>query len=61
MSKLREAGFVPYLTTIGGSGLGVLETLESESTGDIGSGDFSSKDREELAQWVESRQGWLYV
>ena len=49
---------MPYLTTIGGSGLGVLNA--SESMAAIG-GEFSTKGREELAQWVESRQGWLYV
>jgi len=58
MSTLTKAGFVPYLTTIGGSGLGVLNA--SESMAAIG-GEFSTKGREELAQWVESRQGWLYV
>lgn len=58
MSKLTEAGFVPYLTTIGGSGLGALDL--PEGVGAITSG-FSCKDGEELAQWVENRQGWLYV
>lgn len=58
MCKLTEAGFVPYLTTIGGSGLGALSS--EESVGAIADG-FSTKDREELAEWVENRQGWLYV
>ena len=58
MCKLREAGFVPYLTTIGGSGLGALSS--GESVGAVTDG-FSTKDREELAEWVENRQGWLYV
>jgi hypothetical protein len=59
MSRLTEAGFVPYLTTIGGSGLGMLGSSESSAGAMVG--EFSSKDGEELAQWVESRGGWLYV
>jgi len=58
MSKLTEAGFVPYLTTIGGSGLGALNSPESVG---VITGGFSSKARDELAQWVENLQGWLYV
>lgn len=58
MAKLTEAGFVPYLTAIGGSGLGMLNS--PERTEAIG-GEFSSKACEELAQWVEGRQGWQYV
>jgi hypothetical protein len=58
MSKLTEAGFVPYLTTIGGSGLGMRGS--SESIGSVGD-EFPTKDGEALGQWMESRQGWLYV
>jgi len=58
VSKLTEAGFVPYLTTIGGSGLGVRDC--SGSMGAIGD-EFLCKESEELGQWVESRQGWRYV
>ena len=58
MSKLSAAGFVPYLTTIGGSGLGLRNCSESE--GAI-SDEFSCKASEELVQWVEGGQGWIYV
>ena len=58
VSKLSAAGFAPYLTTIGGSGLGLRNCSESE--GAI-SDEFSCKASEELVQWVESGQGWIYV
>jgi mevalonate kinase len=58
VSKLTEAGFVPYLTTIGGSGLGMRNC--SGNMGAIGD-EFSCKESEELGQWAESIQGWTYV
>ena len=63
MDKLTEAGYQPYLTTVGGSGLGVYPVV----------GDPSLEEREELkaafveepgktlSKWAEKQGGWLYV
>ena len=63
MDKLVEAGYQPYLTTVGGSGLGVYPV-----TGDPTSEEkeklhqeFVVQSRMGLAKWAEEQGGWLYV
>lgn len=62
-NKLDEAGYKTYLTTVGGSGLGVypvpgdVPTLGNDNLKES----FTSKPRGELATWAEGQGGWLYV
>lgn len=61
VTALKDAGFVPYLTSVGGSGLGILP---SNSAGVTSSADwslFSDKDSAEFGSWVEGRGRWLFV
>lgn len=72
--ELRSSGFRPYLTSVGGSGLGVLSPydpanhgLDSSSTPGPLSQQPSLREAleaqgiEELTEWAEQRGRWLYV
>jgi hypothetical protein len=63
MDKLIESGYHPYMTTVGGSGLGVYPvsgdpTPEERDELKL---QFMDKDRLELAKWAENQGQWLYV
>lgn len=58
LTALREAGFEPYLTSVGGSGLGVLP---SSASGEGQWAGFSEKSAGEFGPWVEGRGRWLFV
>jgi hypothetical protein len=63
MDKLSEGGYHPYLTTVGGSGLGVYPvtgepTLQEKE--ELQSA-FVDQPRTSLAKWAEEQGGWLYV
>lgn len=61
--KLVEAGYNTYLTSVGGSGLGVYpvsgdpSNLAQDNLKQV----FINKAKIELASWAESQGGWLYV
>jgi len=72
--QLISSGFRPYLTSVGGSGLGILSpydqanyTLDSPSTpGTLGRQpslreSLEAQAIEELTEWAEQRGRWLYV
>jgi mevalonate kinase len=74
--ELAAAGFAPYPTAVGGSGLGVLApahaprplaTPPDSPRGDApapvweGAARFERVPRAELAQWAEERGRWLFV
>ncbi|KAF8322620.1 cystathionine beta-lyase [Clavulina sp. PMI_390] len=61
LSSLREAGFEPYLTNVGGSGLGVLPSSSPLAQDVAGWESLSDKPLEEFSAWVEGRGRWLYV
>jgi len=61
--KLVEAGYHPYLTTVGGSGLGVYPVTGDptpEEKEDLKMA-FIEEPRSTLAKWAEKQGGWLYV
>jgi hypothetical protein len=72
--ELSSSGFRPYLTSVGGSGLGVLSPYDPANHGlDTSSipGPLSQQHSlrealedqgiEELTEWAEQRGRWLYV
>jgi hypothetical protein len=66
---LTSSGFHPYLTSVGGSGLGILSPYDPAnytSGGPSAVGPslrevFEIKGVEELTAWAEQRGRWLYV
>jgi hypothetical protein len=66
---LTSLGFRPYLTSVGGSGLGVLSPYDPANYGVVSSKvhqpslreAFEAKGIEELTAWAEQRGRWLYV
>ena len=61
--KLVESGYQPYMTTVGGSGLGVYP-VEGNPTPEEKvklTQAFISQPRTSLATWAEEQGGWLYV
>lgn len=63
MEKLVESGYQPYMTTVGGSGLGVYPmegdpTPEEKEEFKLA---FMEQDRMSLAKWAEGQGQWLYV
>lgn len=70
---LTNSGYRPYLTSVGGSGLGVLSPYDpanyavASSNGEDADQQaslreaFEDKGIEELAGWAEQRGRWLYV
>lgn len=72
LSELRESGFRPYLTSVGGSGLGILESNGSAAM-DLdapGAGEsshiplrkaFHEVTAEELEAWAERTGDWLFI
>ncbi|KAG8772538.1 cystathionine beta-lyase [Ceratobasidium sp. 428] len=67
LSDLRSAGFEPYSTAIGGSGLGIFHPHVSEGgpsvadqTSDLVQA-FGQIGAPELGAWAEGRGRWLYV
>ena len=73
IEALANAGFQPYLTSVGGSGLGVLSPYDPANYAVTSSKTenpdqppslreaFEDKRIEELAGWAEQRGRWLYV
>lgn len=73
MESLTGSGFRPYLTSVGGSGLGILSPYDpanyAVSSPNRENPDqppslrdaFEGKKIEELAEWAEQRGRWLYV
>lgn len=61
-SALRDAGYAPYTTSVGGSGLGVLPSNAAHN-GDTASKwqAFTEKPANEFASWIEGQGRWLYV
>ncbi|TFY60028.1 hypothetical protein EVG20_g7572 [Dentipellis fragilis] len=66
LQSLSKKNFVPYLTSVGGSGLGVLSPHDPANYGD-GPGSeplraaFEEKTTAELADWAAKRGRWMYV
>ncbi|KAF8685702.1 Cystathionine [Rhizoctonia solani] len=67
INDLRSAGFVPYNTAVGGSGLGVFHPHAAqgrpgpaEQTSEAGEA-FSKVETGDLAAWAEGVGRWLYV
>lgn len=73
VEALTSSGFRPYLTSVGGSGLGVLSPYDpanyAVASSNAENADqppslreaFEGKNIEELAEWAEQRGRWLYV
>ncbi|KZT29708.1 cystathionine beta-lyase [Neolentinus lepideus HHB14362 ss-1] len=76
IAELLSDNFQPYLTSVGGSGLGILspyglnapftppaetDTSESYVTREPLRATFQEKTGAELSEWAESRGRWLYV
>ena len=70
IEALTSSGFRPYLTSVGGSGLGVLSPYDPAKYAVASSNPdqpaslreaFEGKKIEELAEWAEQRGRWLYV
>jgi len=72
MTTLSNEKFVPYLTSVGGSGLGILspynepQQLATPPEGTDGAVEllrdtFASKATSELSGWVDSLGRWLFV
>lgn len=70
MEALTGSGFRPYLTSVGGSGLGVLSPYDPANYAVASSNPdqspslreaFEGKSIEELAGWAEQRGRWLYI
>ena len=74
IETLTSSGFQPYLTSVGGSGLGILSPYDPANyTSDYPSalghsdqqhslhGTFQTKAVEALTAWAEKRGRWLYV
>ena len=71
--ELTSSGFRPYLTSVGGSGLGILSPYDpanyavtspkgespdhQPSLRDV----FETQEIEELTAWAEQRGRWMYV
>jgi hypothetical protein len=69
---LTSSGFHPYVTSVGGSGLGVLSPYDPANYAASSNPEnpdqppslreaFEGKRIEELAGWAEQRGRWLYV
>jgi hypothetical protein len=68
---LTNSGFRPYLTSVGGSGLGVLSPYDPANYAVASSENpdqqpslreaFEAKGIEELTDWAKQRGRWLYV
>ena len=75
MEKLRADNYAPYLTTVGGSGLGIFSpyhagNYENPLTPPEGEtavvreslrAAFETKDRIQLSEWADKSGHWLYV
>jgi hypothetical protein len=70
IEALTSSGFRPYLTSIGGSGLGVLSPHDPANYAVASSNPdqppslreaFEGKRIDELAGWAEQRGRWLYI
>jgi hypothetical protein len=71
IEALTRSGFQSYLTSVGGSGLGVLSPYDPANYAVASSENpdqppslreaFEGKRIEELAGWAEQRGRWLYV
>ncbi|KAI0346577.1 cystathionine beta-lyase [Trametopsis cervina] len=70
LRDLQTANFDPYLTSVGGSGLGILsphgrKPLDADADGTSSiqglQDHFSSIKDEDLTRWVEGRGPWMYV
>lgn len=70
LSELRESGFRPYLTSVGGAGLGILSDGKALDVEAPGAGEtnhvplrkaFHDVDAEQLETWAERAGGWLYI
>ncbi|KAJ9094961.1 hypothetical protein QFC21_005753 [Naganishia friedmannii] len=73
LSELRKSGFRPYLTSVGGSGLGILDASTGATAIDLdasGAGEsshiplreaFHEVNAEELETWAERTGDWLFI
>ena len=64
VADLSGLKFVPYLTAVGGSGLGILPPNRYSKGSVIGSAELESfvgSQPAELAKWADERGRWLYV
>lgn len=70
LSELRESGFRPYLTSVGGAGLGILTDGKALDLEAPGAGEtshvpllkaFHDANPEGLESWAERAGGWLYI
>ncbi|CCO33914.1 mevalonate kinase [Rhizoctonia solani AG-1 IB] len=67
LNDLRSAGFVPYSTAVGGSGLGIFHPHSGEGrpgpadqTSEAGEA-FAKVETGDLGAWAEGVGRWLYV
>jgi hypothetical protein len=71
VQSLRDDGFVPYLTAVGGSGLGVLQSVASAvDVAAPGAGEhnhipirkaFQEIDASRLEAWAEQTGDWVFT
>jgi hypothetical protein len=70
LSELRESGFRPYVTSVGGAGLGLLtsgKALDVEAPGAAETNHsplqkaFHDVNAEGLEAWAEQTGEWLYI
>lgn len=60
LSDLRESGFRPYVTSVGGAGLGILGSVERDATPGA-SRAIHDVEAEGLQSWAEQAGQWLYI
>lgn len=62
IQALEGEGFAPYVTSVGGSGLGILSPYvdRTDEVPDAGEGEFLSKEAPQLSEWASARGRWLY-
>ncbi|KAG8904660.1 cystathionine beta-lyase [Tulasnella sp. 403] len=62
VQALEEEGFAAYLTSVGGSGMGILSPYLDRTGGgkDVVSTDLETKPAAELGKWADELGRWLY-
>ena len=58
VKSVTEQGFVPYATSVGGSGLGILSPYRD---GEEEVEDIRTVEGDRLSSWAESKGRWLFT
>ncbi|KAG8965663.1 cystathionine beta-lyase [Tulasnella sp. 419] len=61
VQRLEKEGYSAYLTSVGGSGLGVLSPYNDEEAADGAAEEFVKVDAADLGRWAGERGKWLYT